>query len=160
MDKNKIMMIIIIALLVVLLGSIVSVFFLLRGYVDTNATPEQENVVEMTDVSYTQLQFIPIPAISTNLATDVDMLPRTAKVELAYSVVTDQKESADLIALLADKELVVRSIALDTIRSKTYDEMMRSDTQQMLEEEILRKLQDAFETNLIHSVVVYDILAV
>ncbi len=160
MDKNKIMMIIIIALLVVLLGSIVGVFFLVRGYVNDNPNPEQEIANEIADVNYTQLQIVSIPTISTNLATSSDGVPRTAKVELAYSIITDQEESAALATLLADKEAVVRSTALGVIRGKTYEEIMRSDSQQMLEEEILVKLQEVFETNLIYSVIVYDMIAV
>lgn len=160
MDKNKIMMIIIIALLVVLLGSIIGVFFMFRSYVNTNAVPEEEIVAELPEVKYQDLTLVSIPSISTNLATGEDGLTHTAKVELAYSVVTTEEESADMIALLAEKEKVIQSIVLETIRSKTYEEMMRTDTQQQLEDEILKKLQDAFETNLIYSVFIYDIIAV
>ncbi len=159
MDKNRIMMIIIIALLVVLLGSIVGVLVLVRGYV-SSTTPEVEAREEIKDVSYTQLQFFEISTISTNLATGVDKIPRTAKVKIAYSVITDEEESEEMIALLTDKQLVIQSLALDTIRSKTYEEMMRSDSQQMLEDEILKKLQSEFQTNLIHSVLVFDVIAV
>ncbi len=161
MDKNKIMMIIIIALLVVLLGSIVGVFFMFKGYVNANAQQgNNEPMVEFADVKYSEQTLISIPSISTNLATSADGIPHTAKVDLAYSVVNNQEESAELITLLNEKQLVVQSIALETIRSKTYEEMMRTDSQQMLEEEILKKLQDTFETNLIYSVVVYNIIAV
>ncbi len=160
MDKNKIMMIIIIVLLVVLLGAIVGVFIMFRGVVNTSNAQNEDVVIELPDVKFSDQTLVSIPSISTNLATGEDGIPHTAKVELAYSVVNNQEESADLIMLLGEKQLVVQSIALETIRSKTYEEMMRTDSQQMLEEEILKKLQDTFETNLIYNIIVYEIIAV
>ncbi len=160
MDKNKIMMIIIIALLVVLLGSIIGVFFMFRSYVNVTGTPDTENLTELNEVKYKDLTVVTIPSISTNLATGSDNVPHTAKIELAYTVVTTEDESAELITLLAEKEKVIQSIVLETIKSKTYEEVMRTDAQKVLEDEILKKLQDTFETNLIYSVVIYQILAV
>ncbi len=162
MEKNKIMMIVIIALLVVLLGSIVGVFFMFSKYVkNTSQLTEQEQMTDLPPVSYADLEFISLPnPISTNLATGPDGVPHTAKLEMAYGVVSTEEGSQEMMALLTEKEKVVQSIVLETVREKTYEEMMRTDAQQMLEDEILKKMQDAFETNLIYDVVIYGLIAV
>ncbi|MCL2699108.1 MAG: flagellar basal body-associated FliL family protein, partial [Defluviitaleaceae bacterium] len=69
---------------------------------------------------------------------------------------TVRRESDTMIALITDKERIVRNVALGVIRRKTIQELERPDGLELLERDILSRLQDQFNTNLIVRVIGSD----
>ncbi len=163
MEKNKIMMVAIIILLVAVIGAVVGVGLMVvrsLGKEDVDA----EGSLEYKGVSHLELELVGIDGpISTNLLTGEDRVPHTVRLDLSISVVNSEEtleESTELIALLQNKKVVIKSIVLDYVKKKTYEEIMKTDAKEKLENEIKEKLQIEFETNLIYSVEIFEFIAI
>lgn len=163
MEKNKVMMIVIIALLVILLGAIVTVgiftFKLLNS--DDEGVPNRVYAKEVATLSVDQIDTIHITdAIATNLARGTDGLDHIIKAEISIGIVnTDKKRSQAVKKSIEDNEVIVRDICIGILRSKTYQEASRPDGKDILSEEILEVLQQEFSTNLIVAVYFSDYVA-
>ena len=163
-DKNKKMMILIIGLLVALIGVVIGVAFFIISSLNSDDTgvevaPIHSNVLTPADIT-----LIPIGApIVTNLIPGVD--GRERMVSLSFSVAVNHREedsddgAAELIALLDRTEAVVRSIGLDVVRERTFEELRSREAAALLSAQILTRIQDEFQTNLIVNIVIDDLRA-
>ena len=97
--------------------------------------------------------------IRTNLAKSIDGNPHVISIELSVGINnTVKKESTAFIELITVKEQVVRNVALTVIRKKTMQELERPDGLEILEKDILTKLQEQFNSNLIVRVIGSDMI--
>jgi len=154
------MIIVIIVLLVVLMASAgVGVFFFI-----TNAETRQEmdvaappSVLHLGEGEIYDIELA--KPIRTNLAKSIDGNPHVISIELSVGINnTVKKESTDFIDLITEKEQVVRNVAINVIRKKTIQELERPDGLEILEKDILNKLQEQFNSNLIVRVIGSDII--
>ena len=154
-NKNKILMIVIIALLVVLLAAMgfvaFMVFGIMRGgddqgpqanFMGAELRPEELHLVEFSQ------------PISTNVRseTGASHVIRTSFVVAVDN--TQGRTSNDLIELLATSDSIMRSVALHVVRSRTFEELSHPDAMSFLEQEVLEQLRHEFGSNLIHRVVI------
>ena len=158
--RNKGMIIVIIVLLAVLLASAaVGVFFFI-----TNAEAQQAVGVDspstVLHLGEEEIYDIELRSpIRTNLAKSIDGNPHVISIELSIGINnTVKKESIAIINLVTEKEQVVRNVALTVIRKKTIQELERPDGLEILEKDILNKLQEQFNSNLIVRVIGSDMI--
>lgn len=156
MEKNKIMMIAIMVLLVVLLVTIGVGFFITLKNLNAGAasSEEEERVVVQEDIKLLKLE----DSIYTNLRKGIDGKDHIIKVSLSLGIDnTKEKQATEFIETLIEKEVIVMDVAIGVLRNKTYEELQKSDTQEVLREEILSKLQQEFNSNLIVNVYMSDL---
>lgn len=162
MEKNKLMMIIIIVLLVVLLASVGVVSVFAFRMITANGSEVEENtpkpvVVLPIDKIWTyNLE----DKISTNLTPGEDgsnkhVISVGVTIGVNGSNAKDKAYTA-LIELIPTKDKVIASEALNVIRKKTYEELNTPEGQEILQDEILTRLQEVFDTNLIVTVYLYS----
>lgn len=159
MEKNKILMIVIIVLLVVLLGAIIFLGITIGNIVKTNESESNRGTVTRdVPVSLDELAIVPLDsAINTNLKTGTDGVSHMASVSLSVGAIkTNKKESPKIIESLTLNADVVKDICLSAIRAKTFEELRRQDGQDVLRNEILIRLREEFQTNLIYTVYITD----
>lgn len=160
MDKGKIVMIVIIGLLVVLLGIIGVVGYKLVSSM-SNENEAADAAPEEVVLTPSEITVVPVTEpIATNLKEGADGVAHSVRVTVAVGVDTREdnaKESAELVTLLTEKEVIVKDTCLTVIRDKTYEELKQNDAKTVLSEEILVSLQEAFDTNLIYAVYISDI---
>ncbi|MDR3240158.1 MAG: flagellar basal body-associated FliL family protein [Clostridiales bacterium] len=159
MEKNKVMMITIIALLVILLGAIVSVSlyaFRIVGGQREEAPLAADSAIRL---SVDQIEKVPLVSpISTNLLADRDGAAHYVKLNLAVGVnATDKKESPKMVESLASNEIVTRDIILAILRNRTYSELNQPDGQELLKDDIKTKLQEEYGSNLIVQIYISDL---
>jgi flagellar basal body-associated protein FliL len=161
LDKNKIMMVVIVVLLVVLLGTTAGLAYLLYRNFSGQASAQDEQGAPVDVESLKQEDIVTVPisdTITTNLAVGSDgESSHMAKLALAIGVdTTEKKESDTLVALLTEKEIVIKDLVIEILTSKTHDEFKRVDSRDVVREDILKALQDEFESNLIVTVYIYE----
>lgn len=158
--RNKGMIIIIIVLLVVLMGAAgVGVFFFVRSSdaqqemgIDVPATILHLNEQDIYDIELNS-------PIRTNLAKSIDGSSHVISIDMSVGINnTVNKESNSIIDLVTDKEQIVRNVALTVIRKKTIQELERPDGLEILQNDILAKLQEQFNSNLIVRVIGSDMI--
>ena len=151
MDKNKIMMISILGLLIVLIVGVALIGVLILRMPSSDSNNQVNTAQEIDQLSQDEIQTISLSSpITTNLLTDTDGVSHDIKVGLSIGVdMTDGKNSEELILLLSTKEAVIRDIVISILRNTTYKEANRPDGQDVLEEEIKLALQKEFQTDLI-----------
>lgn len=157
MEKSKLMMIAIIVLLVILLVTIGVGFFLTFKHLGNNSVETVEENKE--PVKQENIELISYDdSIYTNLRTGDDNKDHVIRLGFSLGVdVTDKKESDAFKTALADKTPVVKDVIIGVLRNKTFEELQKSDAQAILREEILEKLQQEFDTNLIVTVYLSDL---
>lgn len=164
MEKNKIMMIAIIVLLISVIGAVVGVGVMVVKSLGADKASIEEEAPEYANISHSELTLVNIDGpISTNLLTGVDEIPHTVKLDLSIGVVNTKEtldESLALLSLLETKKVVIKSIILDTVKRKTYEEIMQTSAKGKLQNEIKRKLQIEFGTNLIYNVEIFEFIAI
>jgi flagellar basal body-associated protein FliL len=159
MEKSKLMMIVIIALLVLLLATVVGVSFYIMGLVnsqealDPNAPPQAARALSLEEQQVVSLG----EPIVTNLARDPNAGPRDRGRMIRISVlfsydITDSKLAAELAAKIDANLHIARSIALACIISSTYEDLSDAEGMANLADKIKIRLQEEFETSLIVSV--------
>lgn len=156
MEKNKVMMISIIVLLVILLITIGVGFFLTFKNLNNGAAPQEEvkEVVKQEDIQLVTYD----ESIYTNLRTGDDNKDHVIRVGFSLGIdISDKKESEAFITSLSDKTPIIKDVIIGVLRNKTYEELQRSDAQAVLREEILEKLQQEFDSNLIVTVYLSDL---
>ncbi len=161
MEKSKLMSIIIIVLLVVLIGIVGVISFKAFSLLNQgeDAAAETETTQQASYVPIANIETVALTSpISTNLKTGPSGIEYSIRLSIAIGVDnTDPKASAELIAMLSAKEPIVRDICLSVITNMTYEELKAGDTQAILSNAILQRLQEEFETTLIYEVYVSDI---
>jgi len=155
MDKSKLMMIIIIALLVLLLGTVVGVTFYLINLVGDDS-PENFHVTDAPapppHLHFRDLAEVPLgERISTNLAIGDQGTSDLVSVEVVLGVnnTGDQSEIDEFIASVSDRLGMARGIAISVFGELTYDEVRTPEGQLAAAEEMKSRLQTVFATNLI-----------
>lgn len=158
MEKNKIMMIVIISLLLVLIGTIVGLSVYAMRFLNKEAEEIPENTESVT-VEQSEIQLITLPdPISTNLAKGNDTKEHVIRLKVSVAVnMSEKKESPVLLQLLTDRTIVIQDVIIGVLRNKTYEELSATNTQEILREEILTKLQQEFNTNLISTVYISEL---
>lgn len=157
---NRKIMILILGLLVVLIGVVVAIAI----YIFTVLGGEpQEIVVEIPapgGVALEDITFLPLShPINTNLLTGADGRERRVSFDFSIGVNHSQDGAAELIALLERSEPVIRNIGLSVSRDMTFHEINSREGSAILAAEILNRLQDEFQTNLIIRVELGDLIA-
>jgi len=156
---NKIMMIVIIALLVVLIGAVgfVAVYGL-RVLQETSQQGDNPPPVRILQpLTQKDIHLVKFPnQIVANLKKGADGRERAAQLTLSLEIDnTDAKESPEIIALLQDREPVIRDIVFNIMRNMTHDQLIEIDEYNGIDElknNILNALKVEFATNLIVNV--------
>lgn len=154
------MMTIIVALLVVLLVAIIIGFILVFNKFKT---PIEDAYEEIPMVAISQedivLYSVGDQAIVTNLKSDSSGKNHVGKVKVSLGIdYTSKKEGEKIVAVLADKTPTLQDIIIGVLRSKTSEELRTEDVQDVLGDEILEKICEAFSTNLIVDVYFSELL--
>jgi len=156
-DKNKKMMILIIGLLVVLIGVIIAVAIFIITTINSENTVEvinaQQNTVTPADVTLISLS----QPINTNLITDVEGRERVASLNFSVAVNHNEAGSQELIEVMQRSEPIIRDIALNVLRDRTAAEINSREGPNLISTEILIRLQDEFQSNLIYNVYIVDV---
>lgn len=158
MDKNKVMLIAIIALLVILIGIIIAAVIMLPGMIrdkDKPAETEIETTVEHSNISLITIE----DPIKTNLKTGLDDEPHVIQAKFSVGVdMSDKEKSQKLYDMLTEKTVVIQDVILNSVRNKTFEDLQKADAQEILREEILTRLQEEFSSNLIIRVYISDLI--
>jgi len=154
------MIIVIIVLLVVLIASVGAGAFFFITNADTLQEMEVDTPSTVLHLGEEEIFDIELGSpIRTNLAKSIDGSPHVISIELCVGINNSvKKESTDIINLVTEKEQVVRNVALTVIRKRTIQELERPDGLEMLEKDILSKLQEQFNSNLIVRVIGSDVI--
>lgn len=155
MEKNKILMIVIIALLVILLGAMVFIGLQVLAMTANNDSETQLAQMGATPaLGVDEMTLVEMSApISTNLR--VGESGRSHLIMTRFSIAIDNtqgNESNSIIELVAASDSITRSIALHAVRSRTFEELSHPDAMSILEQDILENLRREFNSNLIHRV--------
>ncbi len=157
MEKNRIFLIIVIVLMVVLLGAIVFLGITL-GRVMSNQDNNNNQVVALQPLAITEQELIELTKpIVSNLKKGSDGADHVNQVTVSVGVSKmDKKQSPVIINELNTKQAILRDICGTIIRNKTVEELRREDGQEILKQEILEKIQQEFQSNLIYAVYFAD----
>lgn len=156
--NNKKMMILIIGLLVVLIGVVVAVAIYIVGLLGQESQPSILEVLppppRVEDITFINISH----PINTNLLGGPD--GRQALITLNFSIGVNHSlpGGEDLIDLISSAEPIVRSIAISVVRNMTALEINTIEGHTEVSNEILRRLQDEFQTNLITGIFILDIM--
>ncbi len=160
MDKNKVMMIVIIVLLVVLLGIIGTLtFFFLNSGIFGGGTdePDEEEVISLSqdDIKLYTLE----DSIYTNLLKGEDNKEHVGRLSLSLGIdATEESDATEFITKLSDNKEVIKDVVIGILRNKTYEELRNADGQEILRNEIVDKLRKQFDSNLIFTVYISDLM--
>ena len=155
MDKSRLMLIVIIALLVILIGTVIgTTLFLLSGD-DTDPDifaempepvfhPQRTNLMDLEEVSLGD-------RISTNLAATPDGRASMVMANVVLGI-DSQADAAELDRFLINLNArigMARSVVINEFGRAYFDDINSTEGQLALAETMTRALQEAFETNLI-----------
>ena len=162
MGNNKSMMIIILVVLLVLIGIIVAGLFLIMSNINAAQVP-QEPITILVPAAPSEADIRPFILdgnISTNLHTGSGGGNRFAVLTSPGIGINnlDPDAADEFIEMISEREIVVRDTITSILRRKTAEELNALGGDDILREEILVALQEAFQTQLI--VRVYFTLAV
>ena len=155
--NNKKMMILIVGLLLVLIAVVVAVAIYILSVLGQEQQPTIVDPHILTP-GVEDITFISIGhPINTNLLTGAD--GRNMAITLNFNIgVNHSLDTAEeTIELISNAEPVVRSIALSVLRDMTAFEVNSREGATQVANEIQRRLQEEFRTNLITGVYVIDI---
>ncbi|MCL2223882.1 MAG: flagellar basal body-associated FliL family protein [Defluviitaleaceae bacterium] len=158
MDKSKMMMAIIIALLVLLLGTVVGVGFYLISVSggDTANFGEPQGPVVQGPVMPEHMRTVSLGSMTANLALGPNN--RSDNLVLEVEVGINAHESVDASELeqfygVFNRSIpIARSEVLNVLVTRTYDEIRTYEGRQETAEIMKYRLQEAFGSNLIISV--------
>lgn len=155
MDKSKLMMVVIIALLLMLLGTVVGVgvFLITRVSEDVNWTePQPPGVTEV--IMPADLITVSLGTMTANLALGPNNRSDNVLVEVdvGLNAMVDDSEFEKFYAVFNRGIPIARAEVLDVFVSRTYYEVRTSEGRAETAEIIKLRLQDAFGSNLIVSV--------
>lgn len=161
MEKNKLMMIIVIFVLLVLAGTIVGVSVYTLTVVNGAKGEGGESIATgaVKELSPDQITIYNIDTpFKTNLLTGADGNDHVISVSVSFAVSNvNKKENKKLTETLESSDELTKSKILRVIRSKTAEELTEDVSgQEVLEDDILKVLQEVYETNLIVEVFVSE----
>jgi len=155
---NKVMMIVIIALLVVLIGAVGFVAVYGMRVLQESSQPAESPPASSVARPLSQREIALVKftdRITANLKQGADGRARAANVLLSLEIDNTDKESEEIIALLKDREPVIRDIVFNILRTMTMDELVEVDAYDGIEElkaRVLNAIKIEFATNLIVNV--------
>ncbi len=162
MGKGKILNIIAIVIFVFLIITVAIVGFLTYNLI----FPEKEDVININydELLPTEVTTVPLSnSITSNLTmTEEDEMPYFAIVEISYEVANleeYEEEATQIIEILNNNEVVIRRIAINEIRKRTYKEMLTNTIYDELADDILLELQNEFDSELICNVIINEVIA-
>lgn len=162
MGKNKIGMILIIILLVALLVLFAVGFaFLYKAMNKANDGTDNKIIVEQMVSIEDIVNFSIGEPIVTNLLEGPDKKEHVIKLSVNLGINSSKenaKEAEKLLTTLDLQKTVIKDIIIGICWNKTYEELKATDARSVLKDEILLKLKEAFETNLIVDVYIDEIL--
>ena len=155
---NKVMMIVIIALLVVLIGAVGFVAVYGMRVLQESSQPAESPPASSVARPLSQREIALVKftdRITANLKQGADGRARAANVLLSLEIDNTDKESEEIIALLKDREPVIRDIVFNILRTMTMDELVEVDAYDGIEDlkaRVLNAIKIEFATNLIVNV--------
>jgi flagellar basal body-associated protein FliL len=158
MEKNKLMMGIVIGLLVLLLGTIVGVaiyLFTLMGNDETEGYRREPGILRREDI-----QVISLGDIRTNLARGPSNREHMAQVGVNVGIDTTgrSRDLNEFLNTFNTQTVFAQSVVSEVIFRRTYEEVRSPEGRAALAEEIMTALQEAFETNLIVEVTLFPFI--
>ena len=155
MDKSRLMLIVIIALLIILIGAVIgTALFLFSGNAtDPNIFAETVDHVHPVQ-RRTLMDLIEVPLgerINTNLATAADGRVAMVLSEVVVGI-DNQAEASELDPFLINFNArigMARSIIINEFGRAYFDDINTTEGQLALAETMTRALREAFDTNLI-----------
>ena len=165
MDKSKMMMAIIIALLVLLLGTVVGVGLYLVSVSagDTALLAQQQDPVVRGSLMPEELHTVSLGRMTANLAPNPsggrgDNL--VVEVEVALNATVDASEFDEFYGVFNRSIPIARAEVLNVFVTRTFDEITTLEGREETAEIIKNRLQEAFGSNLIVAVMFPEWLAV
>ena len=155
MDKSKLMMVIIIALLVLLLGTVVGVGVYLINLSDNDGghdipqAPGTHSIIMPGDMFQ-----VPLGQQTANLALGPNNRSDNIVFEAVVSLnATDEDELEEFYGVLTRSLSVARNEVFNVFVSRTYEEVRTLEGRAETAEIIKHRLQEAFGSNLIVAVI-------
>lgn len=153
MGKNKVWMIIIIAVLALMLCAVGFGFVYLSGQISSNNNPNSagDRGEKVSSFGISDIVQVPVTeAIKVNLLPGDDGVEHYALIEMSVAVyVTENKDAEKIQKELVDNEIIVRHTTIEILRNKTYQDLKMPNAQQNVSRDVLNSLQDIFKTNSI-----------
>jgi len=148
------MMIAIIVLLVVLLVTIgLGFYFMFTNLGKSPDVEETEKEIAVEDVKPFNLT----DSIYTNLLNGTDNKEHVVKLNMSLGIDnSDEKDCTEFITMLTENEVVVKDVVISTLKKKTFEELKKSDSLEVLRDELLGNLQKQFNSNLIAKVYISE----
>jgi len=163
MEKSSLMMIIIIALLVALLATVVGVTLFAFNMVQNMETSTQhvEQGRDRTPRELTPEQITRVAigdSIITNLATEGGSgFSGVARVQILVGYDNTQgSESVEIANRIDSQTTLIRTITLAALQERSYQELTTRGAMEALGADILERLQNDFNTNMIVEVSFYE----
>jgi len=156
LDKNKIFMIVIIALLVVLIGFMA--WFMIFGIpkimsaqngdpVVVYETPEPPKKLSAQDITTYSLA----SDITSNLLPGTDGKNHVIRLTMGIGVDKTAEDQADILAVLAANEIIIRDAVSEILASRTMEDLQGAEGKEALSQDILARVQEEFASNTIVS---------
>lgn len=154
---SKKFMIIIVLLLVVLIGGVATLgYVVMKKPGGDKETANVSNADELNPKDINTIKFK--DPITTNLER-TETGKNSHMVQLNFSIGVDntkKKDSKEISTLITEKEDIIKHNVISLISKRTYDDMMKSDAKEQFVSELLQKLQEEFNSNLIVSIYIND----
>ncbi len=161
MDKSKLLNMIAFILLILLTVTVLIIGFF--TYKLVFPTEDETMVINYEELKPSDLITVDVKnPITSNLMTGDDGKEYFAIVEMSYEVANlkeYEEEVLELMNVLENSEVVIRRIATEEIRKRTYDDMRSSQIYDYLADDILNEVQKQFGTELICNVMIHKVTA-
>lgn len=155
---NKKMMGLIVALLIVLIGVVVAVAIFVIGALN-NGSDAGVTTLPAIDRGAEYITHVQLGShISTNLLTGPDGREFNVLLNFTIGVNNTADNSDEILSLVQSSESIIRHTALNVIRDMTGAEVNARGGDIIIANEILRRLQEEFRTNLITDIFIVDLM--
>ncbi len=162
MEKGKLLNIIAMVLFVLLIVTVICVSFFTYKLI----FPEEEETITINYEELAPNEIVTVslkePITSNLTLSEEDEMPYFAIVDISYEVVNLEEyseETAQMLEILSNSEVVIRRIATSEIRKRTYKEMLTNTIYDELASDILVRLQEEYDTELICNVIINEVIA-
>jgi flagellar basal body-associated protein FliL len=155
MDKSKLMMIIIIALLVLLLGTVVFVTFYLINLVGNDDPGVHTQIVDREIPAHITMGDLDEVSLGDRMTINLAIGDRGTSDTAAFEIVVgihnagDQSAVDGIISSINARQGMARGIVIGVLGDLTYEEVRTPEGRSAAAEEVMTRLQTAFESPLI-----------
>jgi len=149
----------IIVLLVVVLGGVGFVVYSMQGMTGYASSEPVRAEGSHQMLTLDQIEKVALSSpIVTNLLSSGGA-ERHVNIDLVIGVNnTDSRDSPIILERLNSNEAIIRAVALEIIRSQTFQDLSQPEGMDLLREHIKVQLQETFESNLIVQVFISDLV--